>query len=68
MRQNRQRERNARLEAIRKSVVAAIDEADRGLGRPLDVEDVVDEIVARRAALRGKRRATETPRSSGRAE
>lgn len=51
------RERSVRLEEIRKSVAAAIDEADRGLGRPLDVEAVVDEIVARRAALREKRRA-----------
>lgn len=57
MLQERDRERKARFEGLRRSVVAAIDEADRGGGRPLDVERVVDRIVERGAAARIKRRA-----------
>src|SRR5215472_36517 len=41
-------QRTARLDRIRESIAAGIAEADRGEAKPLDVEGVVDEIMARR--------------------
>jgi len=46
----------ARLKRIRKSIAAAIASADRGEAKPLDIKAVVDEIMARRAAMRGGKR------------